>query len=93
MTNHWACERYGVPRLGVVVLVDEAAKDLEVNVWSGIVHDSWSEDVKGCFLFGDNKLSTRSSTQRFSTDGTQIVVADEYECPRQRPVQRIQRTK
>ncbi len=57
MREHWFCkqEEYGVPRRGVIVLVDEAAKDLEVNVWSGIVCERWSEWVKGVFLFGDDK--------------------------------------
>ena len=57
MVYHWFNEiaDYGIPRKGVVVFVDEAAKDLEVNVWSGIVCEKWSEWVKGVFLFGDDK--------------------------------------
>ena len=48
-------ERYGVPRLGVMVFIDEAAKDVEVNVWAGIVCEQWASDVRGVFMFGDVK--------------------------------------
>ena len=48
-------EEYGVCRVGVMVFVDEAAKDLEVNVWSGIVCEEWAAMVRGVFLFGDDK--------------------------------------
>ncbi|KAK5167170.1 uncharacterized protein LTR77_007900 [Saxophila tyrrhenica] len=67
MRDYWFSQQsdYGVPRKGVVVLVDEAAKDLEVNVWSGIVSERWSEYVKGVFLFGDDKqlLPTNTSAK------------------------------
>ena len=39
----------------VIVFVDEAAKDLEANVWAGVVCEAWSNNVKGLFLFGDDK--------------------------------------
>ena len=57
MLEHWYSSQatYGVPRRGVMVFVDEAAKDWEINVWSGIVCEQWADDVKGVFLFGDVK--------------------------------------
>ncbi len=57
MRDHWfgKQEDYGIPRKGVIILVDEAAKDLEVNIWSAIVAERWSEFVKGVWLFGDDK--------------------------------------
>jgi hypothetical protein len=57
MLNYWFNpeHEYKVPRKGVVVLVDEAAKDVELNVWSGIVCEKWAESVKGVWLFGDDK--------------------------------------
>lgn len=57
MQEHWFCpeEEYGVPRKGVIVFVDEAAKDVEVNVWSGVVCKKWAGWVKGFFMFGDDK--------------------------------------
>lgn len=47
---------------GVVVFVDEAAKDNEVNVWSGITCGAWGEKVKGCLMFGDDKQLTPTNT-------------------------------
>ncbi|KAK3680639.1 hypothetical protein LTR37_021127 [Vermiconidia calcicola] len=57
MLQYWFSpeSEYGLPRKGVIVLVDEAAKDLEINVWSAIVCWRWSDWVQGVFLFGDDK--------------------------------------
>lgn len=57
LMNYWFSEadQYCVPRKGVIVFVDEAARGLEVNVWSGIVCERWAEYVRGVFLFGDDK--------------------------------------
>lgn len=63
--SDWA---YNPPRKGVVVLVDEAAKDVEVNIWTGIVHEQWAEHVKGVFLFGDDKYVPHSPTTTPHTD-------------------------
>lgn len=55
-------ETYGVPQVGVMVFVDEAAKDLEPNIWSGITCATWSEHVRGVFLFGDDKQLKPTNT-------------------------------
>lgn len=57
MMENWCRpeKEYGVPRRGVIVFVDEAAKDVEVNVWSGIVCEAWATRVNAVFLFGDDK--------------------------------------
>lgn len=57
MLDYWFStqKEYGVPRKGVVVLIDEAAKDLEANLWSGIVCEKWAVSVKAVYLFGDDK--------------------------------------
>lgn len=54
ITTAWATGEY-VPCKGVIVFVDEAAKDIEVNVWAGVVCESWADKVKGVVLFGDDK--------------------------------------
>lgn len=40
---------------GIVVSVDEACKDVEPNVWSGIANKIWRDHVKGAVLFGDEE--------------------------------------
>jgi hypothetical protein len=57
MVENWFSPQdvYGVPRKGVIILVDEATKDVEVNIWSAIVAKRWSGYVKGVWLFGDDK--------------------------------------
>jgi hypothetical protein len=51
----WFVRTEGVPHKGVVVLIDEATSDWELNLWSGIVCDSWTNAIQGVFLFGDDK--------------------------------------
>ncbi|KAI6910860.1 hypothetical protein KC318_g9609 [Hortaea werneckii] len=48
MDGHQTCK-------GMIVFVDEACKDHEVNVWAPIVCEAWAEKVKGVVLFGDEK--------------------------------------
>lgn len=55
LLHYWTSHEYGVPCIGVMVFVDEAAKDLEVNVWGGVVCETWAELVKGVFMFGDDR--------------------------------------
>lgn len=88
MLEHWfsAKSEYGIPRVRVMVFVDEvsspkesqpstcsimdqkadfarqAAKDLEINVWSGIVCEKWAPWVQGVFLFGDDKQLQPTNT-------------------------------
>lgn len=54
--------KYGIARVGIMVFVDEAAKDLEINVWSGIVCHEWASAVRGAFLFGDDKQLQPTNT-------------------------------
>ncbi|SMR51281.1 unnamed protein product [Zymoseptoria tritici ST99CH_1E4] len=53
--GNWYKFAGGASRKGVIVLVDEATSDLEINVWSGIVCENWAHAVQGVFLFGDHK--------------------------------------
>lgn len=55
LRENWYKEDFGVSRKGVIVFIDEAAKDVEANLWAGIVCEAWSADVKGVFMFGDDK--------------------------------------
>ena len=48
-------DEWKTKRIGVVVFVDEAAKDLEANVWSGVVCEQWAHGVKGVVLLGDDR--------------------------------------
>ena len=52
---HWTNSDpdYGVPFKGVIVFLDEAAKDLEINTWMPIV--AMGDKVRGVFMFGDEK--------------------------------------
>ncbi|KAK3626304.1 hypothetical protein LTR56_019881 [Elasticomyces elasticus] len=52
----------GVKRIGVIVFVDEAAKDVEANVWTGVVCEKWSHGVKGFIMLGDNKQLKPTNT-------------------------------
>ena len=45
----------GAPCVGVIVFVDESTRDVEANVWGGIVCEKWARCVEGVFLFGDEK--------------------------------------
>lgn len=40
---------------GIIVFVDEACKDVEPNVWAGIVCEAWSTKVQGAIMLGDDK--------------------------------------
>lgn len=57
LLHNWYCDQkeWGIKQRGVIVFIDEAAKDLEVNVWAGIVSEQWSNGVKGVIMFGDDK--------------------------------------
>ncbi|KAF2725750.1 hypothetical protein K431DRAFT_299492 [Polychaeton citri CBS 116435] len=39
----------------MVVFIDEACKDTEVNLWSAIICREWASKVRGCIMFGDDK--------------------------------------
>lgn len=54
LLGSWFSEK-GAPRVGVIVFVDESTRDVEANVWSGIVCEKWASGVAGVFLFGDEK--------------------------------------
>lgn len=53
--NWYADADDGTKRVGVVILIDEAPKDQEINVWAGILCPRWAHAVRGVFLFGDEK--------------------------------------
>ncbi|SMR52371.1 unnamed protein product [Zymoseptoria tritici ST99CH_3D1] len=53
--GNWFRPTEGVPHKAVVVLVDEATFDAEVNLWSGIVCDQWADAVEAVFCFGDDR--------------------------------------
>ena len=57
MLTYWAGPEtdWGVPCKGVIVFVDEAAKDQEINIWAGILAEKWASKVKGVFMFRDDK--------------------------------------
>ena len=40
---------------GIIVFVDEACKDVEQNVWAGIVCEAWSPKIQGAIMLGDDK--------------------------------------
>ncbi|KAK1810468.1 hypothetical protein LTR12_015158 [Friedmanniomyces endolithicus] len=64
LVQHWYSpeHEWNVKRLGVVVFVDEAAKDVEVNVWSGVVCEQWASGVRGVVMFGDDKQLKPTNT-------------------------------
>ncbi|KAF2774488.1 hypothetical protein EJ03DRAFT_347084 [Teratosphaeria nubilosa] len=64
MTQNWYEPKstYGVPRVGVIVFVDEAAKDLESQCWAGVVCDKWATSVSGLVMFGDDKQLRPTNT-------------------------------
>ncbi|KAK5119587.1 hypothetical protein LTR85_007416 [Meristemomyces frigidus] len=62
LLNYWTSHEYGGGCLGVMVFVDEAAKDVEANVWGGIVCETWADLVKGVFFFGDDRQLKPTNT-------------------------------
>ncbi|KAI7466273.1 hypothetical protein KC351_g14569 [Hortaea werneckii] len=54
---------------GMIVFVDEACKDQEVNVWAPIVCEAWADKVKGVFLFGDEKQLNPTNTNAKTNKG------------------------
>ncbi|KAI6869388.1 hypothetical protein KC323_g2749 [Hortaea werneckii] len=54
---------------GLVVFVDEACKDHEVNVWAPIVCEAWADKVKGVVLFGDEKQLNPTNTNAKNKEG------------------------
>lgn len=62
LLEYWTSHEFGGHSLGVMVFVDEAAKDVEANVWGGIVCEAWAELVKGVFFFGDDRYVDKSSS-------------------------------
>ena len=66
LVRNWSQAKHGTPTIGVVVFVDEAAKDLEVNVWAGVVCEAWAHAVKGFFMFGDDRYANVIHEARLS---------------------------
>ncbi|KAK4548272.1 hypothetical protein LTR36_010142 [Oleoguttula mirabilis] len=62
LLGYWTSHEYGGKCLGVMVFVDEAAKDVEANVWGGIVCETWASLVKGVFMFGDDRQLKPTNT-------------------------------
>ncbi|KAK0260293.1 hypothetical protein LTS09_005109 [Friedmanniomyces endolithicus] len=64
LVQHWYSteSEWNMKCLGVVVFVDEAAKDVEVNVWSGVVCEQWASGVRGVVMFGDDKQLKPTNT-------------------------------
>ncbi|KAI6886303.1 hypothetical protein KC360_g2948 [Hortaea werneckii] len=54
---------------GMIVFVDEACKDQEVNVWAPIVCEAWVDKVKGVVLFGDEKQLNPTNTNAKTIKG------------------------
>ncbi|KAI6910726.1 hypothetical protein KC318_g9291, partial [Hortaea werneckii] len=54
---------------GMIVFVDEACKDHEVNVWAPIVCEAWADKVKGVVLFGDEKQLNPTNTNAKAKNG------------------------
>jgi len=58
MIGSWAMAEKDFPEVGIkckgyIILIDEAAKDQEINIWNAIV--AMEERVVGAFLFGDDR--------------------------------------
>ncbi|KAI6818017.1 hypothetical protein KC340_g14108 [Hortaea werneckii] len=62
MDGHKTCK-------GMIVFVDEACKDQEVNVWAPIVCEAWADKVKGVVLFGDEKQLNPINTNAKAKNG------------------------
>ncbi|RMY58384.1 hypothetical protein D0863_12283 [Hortaea werneckii] len=62
MDGHKTCK-------GLVVFVDEACKDQEINVWAPIVCEAWADKVKGVVLFGDEKQLNPTNTNAKNKEG------------------------
>ncbi|RMY04793.1 hypothetical protein D0868_06756 [Hortaea werneckii] len=54
---------------GMIVFVDEACKDHEVNLWAPIVCEAWAAKVKGVVLFGDEKQLNPANTNAKTATG------------------------
>ncbi|KAI7278585.1 hypothetical protein KC345_g5885 [Hortaea werneckii] len=54
---------------GMIVFVDEAYKDHEVNLWAPIVCEAWAAKVKGVVLFGDEKQLNPANTNAKTATG------------------------
>lgn len=55
LLEYWAKGDHGVPCRGVMVFIDEAAKDVELNLWIPMVCNGWDHKVVGVVMFGDDK--------------------------------------
>ncbi|KAI6816279.1 hypothetical protein KC365_g15540 [Hortaea werneckii] len=62
MNGHNTCK-------GMIVFVDEACKDQEVNVWAPIVCEAWADKVKGVVLFGDEEQLNPTNTNAKTKEG------------------------
>ncbi|KAK3654018.1 hypothetical protein LTR56_003453 [Elasticomyces elasticus] len=64
LRQNWYAEtaEWGLKRVGVIVFVDEAAKDVEVNVWNGVMCEQWSHGVSGIIMLGDDKQLKPTNT-------------------------------
>ncbi|KAK4888950.1 hypothetical protein LTR27_012230 [Elasticomyces elasticus] len=64
LRENWyaATDEWDTKRIGVIVFVDEAAKDVEVNVWNGVMCEQWSHGVSGIIMLGDDKQLKPTNT-------------------------------
>lgn len=54
--KNWARDdRYGAKCKGVVIQIDEAAKEFELNLYIAIVEETWDVKVVGLILLGDTR--------------------------------------
>ncbi|KAI7188034.1 hypothetical protein KC316_g6627 [Hortaea werneckii] len=55
LRENFASGLYGQEVKGVVVIVDEAAKDLEINIFNAVFEQAWNCKVSGLICLGDEQ--------------------------------------
>ncbi|KAI7476554.1 hypothetical protein KC351_g9390 [Hortaea werneckii] len=65
LRESFASGLYGQEVKGVVVIVDEAAKDLEINIFNAVFEQAWNCKVSGLICLGDEEQLKPTNTCAF----------------------------
>ncbi|KAF7198583.1 Helicase SEN1 [Pseudocercospora fuligena] len=55
IVENWAANKYGTETKGIVVVLDEACKDNEIDSVSALLHPEWRDKIHGMVMLGDER--------------------------------------
>ncbi|KXT08633.1 hypothetical protein AC579_6564 [Pseudocercospora musae] len=55
IVENWAANKHGTETKGIVVVLDEACKDNEIDSISALLHPEWRDKIHGMVMLGDER--------------------------------------